>query len=364
MPKRPAPHRGKKKPIRVDAQTKKLFDEKFHGKDAPAITDRAKFLSWCAAMIDLPEAKEWLEDYLKTTGRSLKGVPDKWLNPSVCHRARLKTLGAPFTEYQDQFLEEGILSILKHAESEVSDKPGRPTIADNVRERASEVIGELEGLLDDGFPEEFNVAKWYRENEVSPTIAARVVKKFEPRLEELALAVEGSDEQVNESYSRVEPETIFWHQEWIGTLVNDTNAFVQNSKKARVARKPKPVSVAKKLRHIAEVYLKHSKEFNVTSIDPAKILGAKELWALNVKYRLLTVYRAESLGGELDVARCKVAGFNRNDSHTYRLGRKSEALVNEALKSSKAALKKLISNLKEAPVQERVGENTVLLRVF
>jgi hypothetical protein len=348
---------------RTDDETKRLVNEKYIGKVPPPITDRARFLTWCTYMVDLSTARKWLEEFWPG---ALRGVPDKWINASVCYRARLKTLGAPFTDSQDWLLESGIEAMQAHVqETEDTDQAPRPTIADHVREKFSEVMGELEGMFDDGFPKDFDITTWYVQNNVSPTIAAKILAKLEPRLDEMLAVAGDEDPQLVEAYERVSMDDFDNQLDWLRGVYNDTSLFVSNSKKARVARKPKPVSVEKKLKHMADAYQKHSKDFNITSIDPAKIIGAKELWTLNTKYKLLTVYRAESHGGQLDVSRCKVTGFNRNDSHTYRLGRGKSALtlLDNVIKSSKSALKRLTSDLKEAPLAERINENTVLLRV-
>ncbi len=357
----------KKKKKTNTALTNQLVNEKYLGTSPPPISDRGRFLTWCAYMVDLKDARVWGNAYLKEhDGRSLKGVPDKWMNPSACYRARLFMLGAPFTDAQKKLMDQSFLDMIAHAEEEDEGAPQSlvPTIADRVREKFSDVMGELEGMLDDGLPVDFSVAAWFQEKSISPTIASKIANKLRPRMAELFdLTEEDCDPQLTEGYRNWTDDEIIIGLEIYTKLNDDIERYMSNTKKAKAPRKAKPVSVEKKLKFLVEVYQKFSRDFNVNSIDPGKILGAKELWTLNSKYKLLTVYRCDSMGGVLDVARCKVTGFNRNDSFTYRLGRKSQPIVDEVLKGSKTALKKLVSDLKLAPLQERINENTVLLRV-
>jgi hypothetical protein len=357
--------RSKKKP-NINRLAQNIADKKFWGKEPP-ITDRAAWLTWSAAVISQAEAKDRLEQYLQLSGRTLKGVPDKWINPSVCHRAHLKWLKAPFTETQDQLLEEGIRSILKHAQEVDEDAPVAyvPSIQERVREKFSDIMGEIEGMFDDNDPRLNDIAKWYREKGVSPTIAQMILNKVKPRLDEVLDVCKGEDEQLVEGYCAMGEEEFLDYKETLHKFIDTTDAMIRNEKRARVPRAPKPPSMEKKLKHINESYLKHSKEWNITSLDPSKILGANQLWTLNVKYKLLTVFRTDKMGGKLDVARCKVAGFNKNDSFTYRLGRGKKALdiIKTIMGSTPTAMKAVVKDLKQAPLQERINENTLLLRV-
>jgi hypothetical protein len=325
--------------------------------------ERAQFYTWCSYMVDLREAREWLDEYLAPRGIDSHKIPDKWLNPSVCYRARLMTLGVNFTKEQKNHLDASLYPMLtRQVEEDEVVESLKPTIRERVLDKASDVIGELEGMLDDGIPDDFAIEAWYRERSVSPTVARMVVAKLLPVLLELDDAIEGDDPQLIEGYRHMTMGALKDLRETYFQVIDKTQRLIDNEKKAKTPRKPKPVSVEKKLKHF--VYLPYSKEFNVNSIQPDKIIGAQEFWTLNVRYKMLTVYRAESHGGQLDVERSKVTGFNRNDSHTYRLGRKASALIDAALNGSRAGLKKVITGLKEAPLQERVNENTILLRRF
>jgi len=178
------------------------------------------------------------------------------------------------------------------------------------------------------------------------------------------LAETDTTSQLYEGYERVPEDELEVYVTALNLLITDTDSFVRNEKRARAPRAPKPASLEKKLKHINESYLRYSREWNITSLEPAKIVGASEFWTLNVKYKLLTVFRADKMGGNLDVVRCKVTGYNQNDSYTYRLGRGrgGDSIIEAVMKSSPSMIKDLVKNLKLSVLQERIGEHTILLR--
>lgn len=359
----------KKKHVKPDALTTALINAKYWGEKPPPISKgmgqmaRARFYAWCNYMVPIQDAREWLEAYLKPLGKTAKRVPDKWMNPTVCYRAKLKLEGIDFSEYQDKIFEEHLAQVMKHESEEEEEGVEKPSVRDRAREKYSEIMGELEGMIDDGLDASFDIVQWYREKELSPTGCRYVLNKLRPYLAQLDEALEGNDPQLAEAYRFMTKKGLQVHRDFYHQLIEKTQRLIDNEKKARAPRKPKPISVEKKLKFLNESYLKFSKDFNVNSIDPAKIIGAQELWTLNVKYKILTVFRAQSHGGQLDVARCKITGFDKNNSQSYRLGRKAESIIDQVIKSSKAGLKKITSDLKTANLQERINEHTILLRI-
>lgn len=374
-----------KKKIRVDKIAAKLAAKKFYGDKAPnPLTDRAGFLNYCNAMIEMGEARDWMEEYLSLSGRTLKGVPDSSVNRSACHRARMKYLKVPFTEEQDVLLEKHIKEMLRHRAEDTEEAPEKPklSIQDHIREKFSDIMGELEGMFDDGIPADFDIGVWCREKEASPRIMGMILAKLRPvasELKQASSAVLLSNEeieelgdaeliddvkQIREAYRTMSRKMILAIFGDYQRVIEPMERLLENEKRARAPRKVKPPSVEKQMKHF--VHQPFSKDYNIQSVDPSKILGAQEVWTLNTKYKLVTVYRAESHGGKLGIERSRVSGVDRNNSFTYRLGRgqKSLSVIEDVAKSTRANAKKVCSGLKAAPLAERCNENTIILRVF
>jgi hypothetical protein len=376
--------RSSKKKIPQSKREKKAINEKYWGADEPQIPsgvltggEYTKALSWYNIMGEYLDdtPKKWVIDYLTSQGRRdeagrIKSVPDKWIPTTLSSQSRLLGRGAILSKDSLLAFEKFIGEALRHEGDTTEDEPSegdpetpvfeKPTIQERTREKTSDIIGELEGLIDDGFYEDFKLDTWYREKNAKPATIKAIIEKLKPQLEELKVAKRGSDPQVKEGYSYLTKDDISILIEAYEWLIEDSERFITNVKQTRAPRKTKAPSVEKKLKFLKESYQKRSNEYNIDSIPPEKIIGAQELWVFNTKYKLVTVFRAGSMGGQLDVARCKIIGFDKNNSTSYRAGRKPAEIIEQVLKGTRASLKKI--SLKPCPLQERINENVILLR--
>jgi hypothetical protein len=111
--------------------------------------------------------------------------------------------------------------------------------------------------------------------------------------------------------------------------------------------------------------MKQDAALKLTSINPADIIGAQQLWVLNTKTRKLGVYVADSLQGPLAVKNSTIVGFDPVAS-VNKTVRKPEETLKEFFKASKPALKKFLSTIRatESRLTGRINEDTVLLKVL
>ena len=134
------------------------------------------------------------------------------------------------------------------------------------------------------------------------------------------------------------------------------------TKKVRKPRKPRAVSVEKKLKNLK--YQKENNEFKIASINPEKIIGAQELWTFNTKYKIVTVLRALDRGG-LQVKGTSIIGYDEATSMSKGTGRKPEVVLDKLQNGGKIVLKKLMGELKtDKALQYRINENTILMKVI
>jgi hypothetical protein len=175
------------------------------------------------------------------------------------------------------------------------------------------------------------------------------------------MAIEGSDPQVKEAYASYSKKWIKARLEFVEKMMTDLLRYGQNAKKLRVPRKKKPMSVEKKLKNFK--YQKEFQEMKLASVSPESIVGAQELWAYNTKYKTLSVFRAIDRGG-LEIKRSSIVNFDEKTTGTYRTGRQAEKIVQSVLSGGKIILRKATDGLKSATLQDRINENTILLRVI
>jgi hypothetical protein len=187
------------------------------------------------------------------------------------------------------------------------------------------------------------------------------VEKYVPLLQELIEASEGKDQQLKEAYKIYSKKQLKEFILFVNMLIEDSERYASNTKKVRKPRKPRTVSVEKRLKNFK--YQKEDNTFKVASVDPEKILGAQELWTFNTKYKTLTVLRAMNREG-LQIKGTSITNYDEQTSVTKRTGRKPEYFVERVLKGGKIVLRKLMDEMnKEASLAYRINENTILLKV-
>lgn len=326
-------------------------------------------LNWYNYMSTTDECKTWLSEYLKNNGRvndarRVRSIPDTWFPNTAGYIARIINLGGNppnGVDFINKKLEESFSR--KEEVKEEKETTVKFSIQDKIREKASDILGEVEGMVDDCLFNnvEFSLYDYMKSNEIPSMYASKISSYYEPVVLELEEARKGKCDQLKEGYSHLTKKMLDKRIKIFTSIISDANRYGDVAKKTRAPRKPRPVSMDKKLKTFK--YQKEDNEFKIASINPTKIIGAQELWMFNTKYKTLTVLRALDRGG-LDVKGTSIIGYDDKNSFTKRTGRKTEVYVNKVKDSGKVALKKIMLELKkDAPLAYRSNENTVLLRL-
>ena len=368
----------KTKKTRVTRSESYLVNQKYLG-DEPVFTkpvtqvEYANALSWYNYMCDTNDAREYIETYLKNTNRlveakKLKRVSDTWIVSTAAWACRLINKGYELPKNARPFVEVKITEMLSRATKEEPKTEEKPTqvvsIQERMRERQSEIIGEIEGMIDDtdcGTKDSFNLYDWLKANQIPAAYCSSIVAKYSKWLEELIEALEGKDEQLKEAYSYLTKKQLRDRVEFFNKLIQDAERYSNVTKKTRAPRKPRTVSVEKKLKNFK--YQKESAEFKIASINPEKIIGAQELWTFNTKYKVVSVFRAIDRGG-LQIKGTSIIGYDEKNSFSKGCGRKPEIVLDKLQNGGKIVLRKLMEELKtDKTLQYRINENTVLMKV-
>ena len=368
---------SKKKP-RVTRNEAYLVNLKYLG-DEPTFTksltqsEYGLALTWYNYMCDTSDAREYIETYLKNTNRvavikKFKRVPDTWIVTTAAWVCRMLTKNYELPESAKSFAETKILEMLSHANKEEpkieENTVNVVSIQERMRERQSEIIGEIEGMIDDtdyGTKESFSLYDWLKSNQIPATYCSAIINKYTPWLSELLEALEGKDEQLKEAYAYLKKAELKERMLFLSKLIEDAEKYSNVAKKTRAPRKPRTVSVEKKLKNLK--YQKESKEYKIASINPEKIIGAQELWVFNTKYKVVTVFRAIDRGG-LQIKGTSIIGYDEKTSFSKGCGRKPEIVLDKLQNGGKIVLRKLIDELKtNKALQYRINENTILMKV-
>lgn len=336
-------------------------------------SERARAYTWYGSMADMTDAKEWLSDYLSSKNRRddvkrLKTVPDNLFPFTCAWIARMAMRGVVHEDSTHDFFDSRLAEAFRGRSTEddkKEDKPvaEKPNIQDRIKDRVADLIGDLEEVLDRharGEITEFDAYEFCQKSQIPAQHTTKMAAYYAGQYEELEMALDGSDPQVKEGYSTYSKKWIKARLAFIEKMMADLLRYAGNAKKLRAPRKKKPMSVEKKLKNFR--YQKEFQDMKLASVPPEQVVGSQELWTYNTKYKTLTVFRAIDRGG-LDIKRSSIVNFDEKTTVTKRTGRQAEKIVQSVLESGKVNLKKIMTDLKEAGLQDRINENTVLLRV-
>ena len=375
MARRPALVKRKPKTIRVTKSEAYIVNKKHLG-DEPNFTkplsktDYINALNWYNYMCTNSEAKEYIVTYLKNLGRvndakKIKSVPDNLIPTTVAWVCRLLSRGFTLPTDTQDYINDRIKETYKYVQ-ETKEEDSKPVVSiqDRMRERTHDILGEIEGMIDDYIYDkvEFSMYEWLQSNNIPAAYATSIISKFTPVLDELLEAYEGKCEQLKEGYRHLKKSEIKNLISFYNTLIEDAERYSSNTKKVKKARKPRTISVEKKIKNLK--YQKEDATYKIASVSPEKVIGAMELWTFNTKYKTITRLTAIDRGG-LQVKGTSITNFDESSSVTMSVGRKDpNEFLKRILEGGKLVLRKVFDEIKtEKPLAYRINENTILLRV-
>lgn len=363
----------KSKKVKASKVAQYLADTKHVGEE-PTITHNRRLegielirvLNWYNYMCTKNDARDYIETYLKNTGRNKelklhKSIPDVWVSLQAGWLARILSRGGKVNADKFNVL---LKESLSHStiDTVIRNKDLPKVEYPKSDDKTSNIIGELDETIDkQGWT--IDVYEWLTKKGTTTSLAKRVKEFFKPTADEaVEVTKKNTDPQLIEAYKHYNKTQLKRRAEFFTKLIQDCDRFIDTTTKRRAPRKTtKVVSVDKKLKSFR--FQKESKEYKVVSVDPTKIIGSSELWTFNTKYKTLTVFKTKD-GSTLDIKGTTIVGYDDQLSGTYRLGRKTENQLQTVLNSTKRSLPKLLATLKSTTLQHRSGETTLLLKVF
>lgn len=372
MARRPALIARKPKKLKFSKNEQYVVNLKYLG-DEPQLSDDysnvdfMKALSWYGSMCTIAEAREYIKDYLTSVNRKkeialLNRVSDAWVPLSAAWVARIICRGTKVKPESNAFLQNKLKEVFSrndHKEEKVEAPTNVVSIQERMRERQYDIIGEIEQLIDSG--QEFSLYDWLKANEIPAAYCNAIIMHYSPWLQELIEATENNDSQLKEAYSHMSKKLLKERILFFSKLLEDAEKYSNVTKKTRAPRKPRAISIEKRLKYFR--YQKEDNNYKIASINPEKIIGAQELWTFNTKYKVVTVFRAIDRGG-LQINRSSITNYDEKNSFSKGTGRKPEKTLDSLRNGGKIVLKKLMDGLKtDKPLQFRINENTVLIRV-
>jgi hypothetical protein len=238
----------------------------------------------------------------------------------------------------------------------------QPSIQQRMDDKAHELAGEIEGAIDDFIinkKSDFSTKGYLASNNVSAPIAKRIGEFFISTAAELREALAGDDKQLVEGYSHLTKRELKKFAEFVEQIISDCNQAVQTAKATRAPRARKAVPLSKQVAKVK--YMKEFAELKLKSVKPEDMIGAKEVWIYNTKYRKVQVYKADS---GLAVKGTTLIGFDVVESKSMTL-RKPEDFF-KGLAMTKRPLNAAFKTLKTKPAAPngRINEECIILGAF
>lgn len=241
------------------------------------------------------------------------------------------------------------------------------SVQDHVREKSLEMLGEFEGELDNFL---YGRGKWtadkefynyLRGKEMAQVYIPPIVAWCDEKIKEFGTVLLTKDAQIKEAYSNITKRQTSDLVKWLASIKNQATDYGTFKKVNRAPRKrkAKPASV-----QVAKMKYKVKDDtFKLTSIVPADVIGADQLWTFNTKTRVLAVYRASGAQG-LGVKGTSIINYDTENSTQKRL-RKPELVLPKVTSAGKVALRKLMDDVKsvEYTPNGRLNADTILVRV-
>lgn len=330
-----------------------------------------------------PAVVKWMSDndYTKKQVQAFKETKDWRCVITMGALASCLTLGMPSVREDfnngrssDAWLRQAIDKVLiegKYDAAPKAEKVQGPVISiqDRVRDVAMAMTSEIEDAIElwhtdpNAFdPKAFKISSLLRGKQAKPA-HARHIKEFYGRwleeLEELASGKAGAD--LREAYSHLARKNVKKMIEFLQEIQTACNMLNQEAKVTRKVRKPKAVSKEKLVARLK--YKKTDEALKLVSINPADIIGSKELWIYNTKTRKLGKYVAAEFA-DLGIKGTTITGFNE-DLSVQKTIRKPDDKLKEFKSAGKVALRKFLEDINavDTKMNGRISEDTLLLKV-
>lgn len=225
----------------------------------------------------------------------------------------------------------------KVAETKTGPVVVAPSIQDRILEQARTHAAEVDGAVDEFIiagKTDFSMKSYLLSKQISGVVAKKIGSFYDSLAKELEETIAGNDDQLVEGYSHMTTRQLKKYLEFVQTIIADCTQQAVSAKSMRKprARKTKPAAVVaakiKPMREFAELKLK--------SVEPAKIIGADELWVYTPASRKLTVFRGAH-NGPLGVSGMSITNYDVEKSETKTL-RKPEEFFKDLSSTGKRAM--------------------------
>jgi len=312
----------------------------------------------------------WMEDkkssWSKQDAAFVRKCPVKSFR-TFGHYCRMLSRGFPQVDQLLNVVNENITNLIEQGKNTNTER-ATPSVSpkERMEQKFAEIAADMMNLCDDALisirekndeHKKMNVYRWLEGRNATGWEADMLTTMFAPALEELDRVVNGDDQQLVDAYSFLGKQQQKYLHRFMNNLIEDCMKYHADRKPKRKKRRVNPEKVVSKIK-----YLKESGEFGIKSIDPKKILTAKQLLVFSCRYNTLSVYYAER-GKTLSIKGTTLQDFDteKSETRTIKNAKKEMGKVRD-LKTFESLWSRQTSVVKTA--NGRLNENCVILKAF
>lgn len=342
---------------------------------APSNIELARLLNWYNAMATPEHRVAWLAAYMEWVGTFTKAqisqmkARGKKFPQTYAFVARLLAKGSILDDKHILGLHDAIDRFLVSKELEDLDDEGMPVVKakpikiDRATDNATPFVDLIEAHMDQilaGEKVDKSVYQKLFSMGCTPAISNTLKNYFKSQAAEWLAVKNGKDEQLNEGYAYLTKRVKTVMSDFLIQLIADLQSFVQVKKAQRKPRATKAPAADKVIKYLK--FQKDSKEYKLASIDPSKIIGAKQVWLFNTKTRMLTFYTAADDKG-LTVKGSTMQNYGESGSKKLR---KPEVTLPSILGGTRINNGTVYKNLSTTAIvtNGRVNKDTIILKVL
>jgi uncharacterized protein with PIN domain len=360
-------------------------DAKFTG-DEPTWTpgktytqgDLMRAFNWYNYLYGADKAQEFMVYWLNSKpkrrelAKKLKSQKKLGVANTYGWLARMITMGypAPYSQMKKlaKAVREAEAAIVADTEPKIKTPEQvvqKPTIQDFLREKTAETLGELEGRFDDFVADtnvKANAFALLKERNTPQAQVGKIVDFANKRIAEFTEVQNTDDKELKEAYSNFGKVKLKAVIKFFESVVADCQSYVTTKKAVKKPRKAKAKSVEKIVSKVK--YMKADTGLQVTSVNPAQMVGATEVWVFNTKTRKLGKYIADATLGPIGVKGTSLTGFDEAKSVAKTLRKPAEQLK-ALLTAGKIQIRKFMDgiNAVEVKLTGRLNEDTLIVKV-
>lgn len=385
--------------IAKDLKPKDLMGLKGHGGE-PVISEQpnpdkrssvlGRSFNWYNYFCTNKEAKQFMVDYLTINGdlvtaKKLNRVSDSRIVVTYGWLARTAQRGLVLTDEEKTRLMKEITRLIDDNQKsdpepevveakEQDEETKKVNIQTVMRERASDISGELQGYLDDYIKDgckanvdyTSKVVNQLSEKNILPQHISIVVEPWTKVKEEMLEVQKGEDEQLVEGYSHLTKIQVRNIIKFVDQIISNINSYVTLKQTTKAKRVRKPISVEKqvsKLKYLRK-FVDEKAKLNLVSVEPTKLHNSTEAWVYDTAKRKLYHYIADEMSKCLIVKGNTLLGFDAKESEAKILRRPEEQI--KQVMGSKPAARKFFKEIKAVATQPngRFNANMIILKAF